>query len=186
MPTTSLRSMSSALVVLVLFAAATGCASTGAAPAHRTRAVDATGTAKGSPTDRAAPGSQRAASGEHFGDSAAALMERVPGCDSAASLPRDGLASIASLRGRTRLINTVATASQCTLRGQGVVVLAFADARSESAALVQLKSFDGDYSRGTGWVAVPTTTTVAVSGLSAVQEVAAILGGAIGYGGDHG
>jgi hypothetical protein len=113
-------------------------------------------------------------------------MAQVPGCDHPPTLAPQVLASIASLRGRPALIATVATASRCELRGQGVVVLAFANATSQASAMTQLSSFDGYFSDGIGWAAVPTTTAVPVSGLSSVQEVAATLGGSIGIGSGHG
>jgi hypothetical protein len=96
-------------------------------------------------------------------------MAEVPGCARAPSLSLRALRSIASLQGQNLLIAAVATASMCSLRGQGVVVVAFANAGSQTSAMTQLRSFDGYFSDGVGWASIPTTTSVALSGLSAAR-----------------
>jgi hypothetical protein len=163
------------VAVAALIGVSAGCASSASTQAGTRTTHDATNGAA-TPTSASAI----------FTATANTLLRQVGGCGDPPLLSRQQLASTPSLHRQKNLIATVTSAASCSLRGQGVLVLAFTDAGSQAAAQTDLRSFDGYFSYGPGWVAVPTTTEVAVSGLSAVQDVAATLGGTIGFGKPHG
>jgi hypothetical protein len=119
--------------------------------------------------------------GEHtqpgYGADAAALADRIPGCD-----PRpadlDG-ASRLGLPNMPRLFAHVLSAVTCALQGRTALLLTFRNAHDESVAAAPAYAMTAYYAAGPGWLAVPADLSEPVGQQSIVQDVALALGGQI-------
>jgi hypothetical protein len=115
-----------------------------------------------------------------YGTSAAALADMVPGCDSAATLtPHAALNAAPALKLDSAGVGAASSIIRCTLRGAGVLVLAFAARSAEVSAANAVYQVESYFSGGPGWIAVATSAAGQVADLSVVQGVAQALGGTL-------
>jgi hypothetical protein len=121
-----------------------------------------------------------AAEPNYFGVDARQLAAMVPGCDKPPLLTAAAVVAVApGLKPFSGAVLSASSASECILRGYGVIVFAFRSMHNEKVTTDALLKADDFYAQGLGWSAAPTATSVPETERSVVQPVALTLGGEI-------
>jgi hypothetical protein len=116
----------------------------------------------------------------YFGADARQLVAMVPGCDRPTLLSPTAVASIApALKDNADALAAAASASECVLRGYGVIVFRFTSTTNETINVDALARVDDYYAQGIGWSAAPTSTSTPAAERSVVQPAALILDGQV-------
>jgi len=124
------------------------------------------------------PSSRPLPSQPGYGTDVGELARQIPGCGSPAPLDGAEIRHLApAVAPVVAVLATAASTTSCTLRGNGVLVVRFADGGAQARALTALKSVEQHLADGLGWAAVPVSTDEPAQELSVVQAVAQSLGG---------
>jgi hypothetical protein len=116
----------------------------------------------------------------YFGTDARQLVAMIPGCDRPALLTAAAVASAApALAHDAAALAAAASASECDLRGYGVIVFRFTSSSKEAVNTAELARVDDYFAQGAGWSAAPTSTALPSAERSVVQPAAVALGGLI-------
>lgn len=151
-----------------------GCAAT-----HPT-APTATGSSSPVATPSVPISTSPATVASYYAIPVARIAGQVPGCDNGPTLTVADVLARAAALGPIRARLSIDSATECTLRGAGVLILGFADPARQAASQAAISSVETYISYGPGWVALATSTTDSTAELSVVQAVAQGLDGRIG------
>lgn len=114
----------------------------------------------------------------HYGITATKLASLIPGCNAPAAMnPNAALKAAPALREVPRSVAAASSIAHCTLRGAGVLVLAFRDKSRELSAANAAYKVESYFSAGRGWIALPTSTAEQLADESVAQAVAQALAG---------
>lgn len=157
---------------VVAFLVLTGCAP-GGSNGSRT---SITGSAPSAEQATSATASAR----NYFGTDAQKLVAMVPGCAGATLINSAGVESVVpALKNDPAVLTAADSASECTLRGHGVVVFSFTSNNDEQVNVSALAHVDNYFARGVGWSATATSTAVPNAQRSVAQTAALFLDGQV-------